>query len=119
TVAPSIRGTVDEGSQVQGNGVLEEGAVLVESVVHGPAVIGRNTRIEHAYVGPFTSIYHDCTIRNAEIGGSVVLEHTVIEDLPHRIEGSLIGRFVSVRGNHRRPRSYRLVLGDHSSVSTP
>jgi hypothetical protein len=48
-----------------------------------------------------------------------VLEHTVIEDLPHRIEGSLIGRFVRVDGNRRRPRSYHLVLGDHSSVSTP
>jgi len=40
----------------------------------GPAIIGSGTLIEEAYVGPFTSIYHDCTIRRSEIEHSIVLE---------------------------------------------
>ena len=45
------------------------------------------------YVGPFTSIYHDCVIEDTEIEHSLVLEHSVIHGVG-RIEDSLIGRYV-------------------------
>ena len=48
----------------------------IRSTVRGPAVIGRNTRIVDTYVGPFTSIYHDCVIEDTEIEHSMVLEHS-------------------------------------------
>lgn len=108
-----------EGSRVEGQVVLEEGSELVESVVEGPAIIGERTRVVNSYVGPFTSIYHDCLIVGSEISGSVVLENTVVEGMGQRIERSLIGRNVELRGGERRPRSYNLVLGDYSKVRVP
>jgi glucose-1-phosphate thymidylyltransferase len=48
-----------------------------------------------------------------------VLERTRIERLDGRIEASLIGRDVTVCRKERRPRAYRLVLGDHSEVELP
>jgi glucose-1-phosphate thymidylyltransferase len=116
---PAIYGDVDPASRVDGRVVIEPGARIRSSVIEGPAIIGKNTVIEHCYVGPFTSIYHDCTVRDAELSGSVVLERTTIESVQHRIEGSLIGRDVRLTGAAQRPRAYRLVLGDHSEASLP
>jgi glucose-1-phosphate thymidylyltransferase len=104
---------------MQGQVVLQEGGHLVNSIVDGPAIIGERTRVVNSYIGPFTSIYHDCLIADSEISGSVVLENTVVEGMGHRIEHSLIGRNVELRGTDRRPRSYNLVLGDFSKVRVP
>ena len=112
-------GTVDETSTLQGRVVLQPGCTIVNSSIDGPAIIGERTRIENAYIGPFTSIDHDCTIIESEIAGSVVLENTTIARLGHRMEQSLIGRNVELVGDDRKPRGYQLVLGDFSRMRVP
>jgi glucose-1-phosphate thymidylyltransferase len=114
-----IRGTVDEASKLHGRVVLQAGCTIVNSVISGPAIIGERTAIENSYIGPFTSIDHDCQIVESEIAGSVVLENTKIKHLGHRIEQSLIGRDVELIGDDRKPRGYQLVLGDFSRVRVP
>lgn len=116
-----IEGSVDEHSRLHGREriVIEAGAVVEHSVISGPAAIGRNARISHSYVGPFTSIDHDCVIEHSEIAGSVVMESTTIANVGHRIEHSLIGRNVEVRGEQKKPRAFHLVLGDYSKVNIP
>jgi glucose-1-phosphate thymidylyltransferase len=116
---PAIAGSCDENSKLQGRVVLQEGAEVINSRINGPAIIGERTRVINSYVGPFTSIYHDCRIQDTEISDSVVLERTTIEAVGHRIEHSLIGRNVELRGADRRPHSYRLILGDYSNVHMP
>src|SRR3990172_7796312 len=116
---PDLRGSYDASSKIEGRVVLQEGAEVVNSRIQGPAIIGERTRIVNSYVGPFTSIYHDCLVANTEISGSVVLEHTTIEDIGHRIEHSLIGRNVELRGHDRRPHGYTLILGDFSRLHLP
>jgi len=111
-----IEGRVDGDSAIYGKVVLEKGAEVVDSVIRGPAIIGARTRIVNSYVGPFSSIDHDCQIVNAEIEHSVVLDNSRIEDLEHRIEDSLIGRNVEITKSPMKPRAYKLVLGDHSKV---
>lgn len=118
-VEPRVDGEVDAASRLQGRVVIERGARVINSVIEGPAIIGEDTLIEHAYIGPFTSVYHHCRIADAELSSSVVLERTTIEDLPGRVEGSLIGRDVRLRGATRRPRAYQLMLGDHSEAVLP
>ena len=116
---PALLGRHDEASQLQGRVVLQEGSEVVSSRIQGPAIIGERTRIVNSSIGPFTSIDHDCLVAGAEISGSVVLEHTSIEQVGHPIENSLIGRNVELRGHDRRPRGYTLILGDFSKVQMP
>jgi glucose-1-phosphate thymidylyltransferase len=115
-LAPALLGSHDEASRIRGRVVLQEGAEVINSRIEGPAIIGERTRVVNSYVGPFTSIDHDCQIVDTEISGSVVLEQTTIEAVSHRIEHSLIGRNVELHGGDRRPRSYSLILGDFSKL---
>jgi glucose-1-phosphate thymidylyltransferase len=111
-----IEGFVDADSKVNGKVVIEKDAEIINSTVRGPAIIGERTRVVNAYIGPFTSIYHDCLIADCEIEHSIIMEHCKIEDIHHRIEDSLIGRNVEIIRSPVKPRAYKMVLGDHSKV---
>jgi glucose-1-phosphate thymidylyltransferase len=113
---PMVTGYVDRDSQLVGKVIVERGAEIINSTLRGPAIIGEHTRIFNSYVGPFTSIYHHCLVENSEIEHSIVLENCRIRDLPHRLEDSLIGRNVDVARSPLKPKAYRLMLGDNSSV---
>ncbi|ACL24714.1 glucose-1-phosphate thymidylyltransferase [Chloroflexus aggregans] len=113
---PAVHGYVDRDSQLIGKVIIEPGAEIINSTIRGPAIIGEHTRIVNAYVGPFTSIYHHCHIEECEIEHSIVLEYCTIRNLPHRLEDSLIGRNVEISRSPLRPKAYRLMLGDNSSV---
>ncbi len=95
---------------------MEAGARIVNSVVRGPSIIGQNAVIENSYIGPFTSIYHNVTIRDSEIERSIVLEHSQVLDLEVRLQDSLIGRHANVQRDDRKPKAMKLNLGDYSSV---
>jgi len=115
-LTPSVNGTVDHDSHIEGQVTAESGAEIINSRVRGPAIIGEGTRIVNSYIGPFTSIYHHCLIQNSEIEHCIVLEHTRIIDIPTRIEDSLIGRNVEVTRSPIKPRALKMTLGDHSKV---
>jgi len=115
-LTPAISGYVDRDSEVDSRVTVEKGAEIINSVVRGPAIIGEDTRIVNAYVGPFTSIYHHCLVENAEVSRSIVLEHSQIRNISRRIEDSLIGRHVVLHRSPIRPRAYKFTLGDHSHV---
>ena len=107
---------VDASSRIQGNVTIQAGARIQNSVIRGPAIIGERTRIENAYVGPFSSIYHDASIEGSEVEYCIVLENSRIHNVPTRIEASLIGRNVEVYAETQRPRAHKLMLGDYSKV---
>ena len=115
-LSPYIQGYVDRDSEVDSRVTIEAGVEIINSVIRGPAIIGEESRIVNAYVGPFTSIYHHCLIENAEISRSIVLEHSQIRNLDHRIEDSLIGRHVVIHRSPIRPRAYKFTIGDHSRL---
>lgn len=112
-------GAVDAVSRLQGAVVLQDGCQIIDSIIDGPAIIGEATRIERSRIGPFTSIGPGCRITESEITGSVVMEGTSIERVSQRIEGSLIGRDVEVRGGGETPGGYQIVLGDFSRLRVP
>ena len=107
---------VSEDSSLTGAVIVEDGAVIENSVIRGPAIIGARTTLRNAYVGPFTSIYHDVLIERCEIEFSIVLEHSILSEVRGRIEESLIGRYAEVHTSARKPRAHKLMLGDHSRV---
>ena len=110
-----VEGEVDEKSRVEGEVVIEEGAKLVESVVRGPAVIGRDAVISRSYVGPFTSVYFGVTIENSEVEHSIICENTVIRDIK-RIEDSLVGKGVQILRSTGKPAAHRIMVGDSSRI---
>jgi glucose-1-phosphate thymidylyltransferase len=112
----SNRGEVDEASRLIGKVVIEEGAVIKRSLIRGPAIIGKGTVVEDAYIGPFTSIYFGCHIRGSEVEHSIVMENSAILDIEGKIADSLIGKDVVVTRTSVRPHAYKLSLGDHSRV---
>jgi glucose-1-phosphate thymidylyltransferase len=116
TIERRIESAVDAESRIEGKVVIEAGAVIERSVIRGPVVIGAGARIIHAYVGPFTSIGGGTEVRDSEIEHSIVLEGSVISDLDHRVEDSLIGRNVRIYRMPVKPSAYRFMLGDNSEV---
>ncbi|MBI4301525.1 MAG: glucose-1-phosphate thymidylyltransferase [Chloroflexi bacterium] len=116
TLEEKIEGTVDSHSSIYGKLILEPGAEIVNSVIRGPVAIAQGTKIVNSFIGPYTSIYYDCLIANSEVEHSIVMENCRIMDIEHRIGDSLVGRSVEVTKSPAKPKTYRLVLGDHSKV---
>ena len=112
---PLISGEVDEASKIEGRVVIEKGAKLINSIVRGPSIIGENSSIVNSYVGPFTSVYKNVIIKDSEIDNSIILENTVIENIV-RIEGSLVGQNVHIHKSEKKPKAYRIMVGDSSMI---
>lgn len=115
-LAHRVEGFVDRDSKVDGRVTVEAGAEVINSVIRGPAIIGRDSRIVNSYIGPFTSIYHDVIVEDSEIEHSIVLEHSSIRGIPGRIADSLVGRNAKISRSPIRPAAHKLTLGDYSDI---
>jgi glucose-1-phosphate thymidylyltransferase len=116
TLERRIDGDVRGKSQVDGKVVVEKGALIEDSVIRGPVIIGAGARVIRSYVGPFTSIDAGVTLRDSEIEHSIVLGGSMIEDLKTRLEDSLIGRNCRIHRSPIMPRALRFMIGDNSEV---
>src|SRR5215211_1437120 len=114
-----IDGELDEESRVEGRVVIEKGAKLERTVVRGPAIIGSDTRISDAYIGPYTAIDRDVVITGAEVEHSIVLAGSSIRDLHARMEASLLGKNVSLSRSEGMPKTLRFLVGDNADISIP
>jgi glucose-1-phosphate thymidylyltransferase len=112
---PRIEGTLED-TTTEGRVVVEEGARLIRSSVRGPAIIGRGAVIEDAYIGPYSAISSGVVVRRAEVEHSILLEDSRIEDIDARVESSLVGRGVTIARTSEKPRAYRFMVGDSSSI---
>ncbi len=115
-ITPETLGHVDAASSITGRVVVAEGAVIERSTIRGPAAIGEHAVIRDSYVGPYTSIGAHVHLIGVEIEHSVVLPDSHLEGVSDRIDQSLIGQGVTVHGRQGRPKTVRLVLGDHSRI---
>ncbi|HSP55846.1 MAG TPA: glucose-1-phosphate thymidylyltransferase [Dehalococcoidia bacterium] len=119
TIEHSVEGEVDERSLVYEPVVLEPGVKVVNSVLRGPLIVGRDTQIIDSYIGPCTAIDRNCRIKGCRIEDSVVMDTTSIEEIHWPIVKSLIGRNVELRGAAGVGSGYSLTLGDHSRIEMP
>ena len=115
TIERRIDGTLTD-STVDGRVVVEEGAVLENSSVRGPAIIGKGARLVDAYVGPYSAIGDRCVIERAEVEHAIMLEGSSVRDLDARMESSLLGRDVTIARSLGQPRAYRFLVGDRSDI---
>jgi glucose-1-phosphate thymidylyltransferase len=113
---PINAGEVDAKSDLRGKVIIEKGAKVFHSQIRGPAIIGERSVIENSYIGPYTSIYYDCEVRNSELEYSILLERCRITDINVRIEKSLFGREVELFQGKTKPRTQKLIIGDQSHI---
>lgn len=113
----SLNGELRDSSRIQGQVVLEEGAVLEgNTFVRGPVVIGKNVRIKDAYIGPFTSIGDDVVVEGAEVEHSIVMSGTEIL-VSQRIVDSILGHNMKLNPyKNTLPRGHKLIVGDNSHI---
>jgi glucose-1-phosphate thymidylyltransferase len=116
TLDGKVEGRVDEGSKLEGRVIVGPNSRIINSAIRGPVIIGRNTVIENAFIGPYTSIADRCHISDCELEHSIILEESIIRDIPGRLADSLIGRKVVVEKTCIKPHATRLMLGDSSWV---
>lgn len=110
-----LDGEVDSQSEVTGRVCLGQGSHVVNSKVRGPVVIGANVRIEHSFIGPFTSIGDGCRIVGSVLEHCVLLENARVEGVD-RLEDSLLGKGAAVFKNQGSHQAYQLMIGDDSEV---
>lgn len=112
----TIKGEVDNHSDIIGKVIIEKGAKILNSSILGPVVIGKNTIVENSYIGPFTAIYYNCQIINSEIEYSIIMEKSKIIDVETRIEKSILGRSVMITKKDSRPKTHCFIVGDKGSI---
>jgi glucose-1-phosphate thymidylyltransferase len=96
--------------------VIEEGAKIINSIVRGPVIIGKNCVIENSYVGPFTSVGDRTVIEDSEVEYSIILRDCKISKVGLRIEGSILGNDVEIVKAAGKPQVHRFMIGDQSRV---
>lgn len=116
SIEGKMEGKVDEDSKINGQVVVEKGAVIKNSIIRGPAIIGKKCKIIDSYIGPFTSIQRECKIIKTELEHSIILERSEILEVGSRIDDSLIGREVKIFKCPPRPSVYRFMVGDKSEI---
>jgi glucose-1-phosphate thymidylyltransferase len=114
-IEPVVKGE-SINSRLVGRVRIDEGAIVRDSTIIGPVLIGPGAVLEGVYVGPFTSIGANAKLTKVELEFSVIEEEAVLEEIPVRLQECLIGRRAHVRGNERVPKVHRLILSDASSL---
>jgi len=109
-------GTVDEDSNISGRIQIGIGSKVINCRIRGPVIIGENCHLEHAYIGPYTSISDRVTIIDTDIEHSVILNDTNITGIHQRIVDSVIGQRVKMKASPKRPQALRFLVGDDSQL---
>jgi glucose-1-phosphate thymidylyltransferase len=103
------------GGEIRGQVSVGEGSRLIDCSVTGPVVIGENTLIERAVIGPSTAIGHRCYLADCAIERAIVMDDVRIHEW--KVRDGLIGNRAVLDGP--APDGYTPVtLGEHSEVGT-
>ncbi|MGI8873799.1 MAG: NTP transferase domain-containing protein [Egibacteraceae bacterium] len=106
-----------EGCEIQGPVVAHRTAVLRDTLIRGPVIIGPRVQVIGSYVGPYTSIGARARLEGTEIEHSIVMEGARLLFVGSRLETSIIGRGASIRRRFDMPSALRLSVGDGAEVA--
>lgn len=103
-------------SEVSPRVLVGEGSQIMDSVVRGPVIIGRNVTVRNSYIGPYTSLGDNVVIENAELEASIIMKDCTIRNISGRIDSSLIADNSTVVTANGGPNVHRLILAENSYV---
>lgn len=116
TPAPENSGQIKGRSEVSHRVILGEGSQIIDSVVRGPVIIGKNVTVRSSYVGPYTSLGDNVLIESSEIEASIVMKDCQIRNIPGRIDSSLLADNSQVQSADYVPAAHRFILAENSYV---
>ena len=102
TILPSVEGTIDGQSALDGQVRVDEGAEVVDSTLVGPLLVGPHARIAGSTVGPYVSVGANCRISRSTVERSVLMEGSQ--------QATVDG------GEDSGDKPVSVLLGDHSVV---
>jgi glucose-1-phosphate thymidylyltransferase len=112
----AIDGEVDAKSQIIGRVTIGEGSKIINSIIRGPVIIGKNCLIENCFIGPYSSIANEVTLLEADLEHSVILQGAKIIGIQQRIVDSVIGQKAKLELAPQRPKALRFLIGDDSHI---
>ncbi len=105
------------GNKIEGRVQIAEDAVIRQSVIVGPSLIGPRAQIVDAYIGPYTSIGAGARVEGAEVERSIIGAGASVTYVGGRLAISVIGRNARVFRDFSLPRALRLQVGDGTIVA--
>jgi len=93
---PSIIGSVDGDSVLEGKVTIGPETVIERSTIVGPAVIGTGTRVQDATVGPNVSLGDGCVVEGCSIEHGILMDGASVRGV-ERVGWSILGREAEVR----------------------
>jgi glucose-1-phosphate thymidylyltransferase len=112
-IKPDVRGEIVD-SKINGRVTVCEGTRIVKSTIRGPCIIGKNCKIENAYIGPYTSIGNNTEITDSSVEYSIVMDNVLIKEI-RRLEESIIGSNAKLI-KEAEVDGIRLQVGDYSEI---
>ncbi len=116
TPAPENSGHIEGNSEVSHRVLIGSDSRIIDSVVRGPVIIGRNVIIRNSYVGPYTSLGDNVVVEGSEIESSIVMKNCEIRNIMGRIDRSLLADNARVSAATHMPDAHRFVLAENSYV---
>jgi len=116
---PLNEGVIENGATVSGSVKIGKDTIIhSRTTIRGPAILGEHSQIgPNVYLGPYTSIGNNVTIRNSEVENSILMDGAYVE-CGKRIIDSLIGMKAKVVCSEDSvPKGTKLILGDMTYIS--
>ena len=102
---------VAAGEDLSREGLVELDHVDLVEGQPGPVQRAADSVVEDSWIGPYTAIGRDCTVRDSRVADSILLDHVTVVGV-HGLHGSLVGRRAQVAG----AAEHRLLVGDDTSI---
>lgn len=114
-IRKDLKGSIDGHSEIVGRVCVDNNAIVKNSRIRGPVIIGEGSEIINSFIGPYTSVGNHVKIVDSVVEHSVVLDNALVSGI-ERLEDSLIGKNTKVIRNNSFHKALRLMVGDDSTV---
>lgn len=114
-IKKDIKGHI-ENSSILGEVIIEKGAVLYNSIVRGPIIVGANSMIKNSYIGPYTSIGEGVNVDKSNVECSIILDNCHISSVETAIDYSIVGEGSIITRKRGLKESNRFITGKNSII---
>lgn len=117
-VEHQIHGRIDALSVISGPVQIGAGAVVINSRINGPAVIGEDCQLYNAFIGPFTAVQSKTRIIDSGVSDSIILANCLLRGIP-LLTRSILGEDTEITGLAGSHPGWSVLAADHTRLACP